>query len=232
MDPAAPCCSKSVGSQQQQEEEIARDEGPPIGAQQRGAPTATATDADADANANAEGVLVLVDGEWVFVPPDTDTSTGARGFAERPSSPEALRRHLAASRIQAAVRGLRTRRALSLEQARIELRAAVALVRTIGRRGEAQLQIKSLQLAECLLEAGGENIGPAEVLFRQVFESCALAYGGAHPITERAARGLARIYRARGEEEQARMARRRGSLPFMRSLDTFVAVSAVPAKVL
>lgn len=160
------------------------------------------------------GVHVLLDGAYVFIPPDSApasaSSSAAASSAAASASP---RRHLAATRIQAAARALRARRRVSVLIAKRELCAAIAAVGLIGKQAQPQADVKKLQLADALLAAG--HGAPAELLYESVFEFAGAAGGGRCAAAERAARGLGRIYRARGEHDKAYWVRFRLIVPHL-----------------
>lgn len=153
------------------------------------------------------GVFVVVDGESVYIPPDPDFPPPAPGSADAgaassgpvpvfipvwemgpggPPTPAAAR--------------------AAVEQAQRELRAAVAQGRVIGLgRARPMVLSKSLKLADAFLAAGFPE--PAEALYQHVFEWAGADYGGRSALARGGAEGLARIYRARGEDAKAEWVR-------------------------
>lgn len=135
-------------------------------------------------------MYVLLDGEYVYIPPDSDcrphTSSAAGGYIGEGSASA-------------------SEPVLSVLAAQRELRAAVSLYKVIGRRAQPQIQAKTLQLADALFAAGATP--NAEALYQSVFEWAGADYGGRSELAQRAAQGLARVYRARGEDAKAEWVR-------------------------
>lgn len=115
----------------------------------------------------------------------------------------------AAVKIQSAVRTLRAKRQLAILKARVELRGAVARVMSVGRSAQPELMDKTMALGDAYQRAG--NFAHAEQCYLHVLENIERDHGKGDPKCMRPAKALARVYQARGEQQQAEEILRRAS---------------------
>jgi hypothetical protein len=117
----------------------------------------------------------------------------------------------AATRIQAAVRGMRARRQLEILKARVELRAAVAAVRDKGIAAQPAVLDRTMALGDAYLRAW--NLPRAEQCYTHVLDTMERDYGRGDVRCVRPASALARVHRERGEPERAEEVMKRATTP-------------------